>query len=264
MTSEWISGIPVHTSKLVPPGMAYMFRPGDIYRWKIDAGEMRPRRPEVAPVHPLHHRPARAHPTAYQITNGCGFRSPRGLHAGDEGTTQSPDILDEHDMIYLAIDPGKATGVATLAYFKNGEPKFNSFILELKRYEVEDYVRHVAERYGMKLTIIIESWEVRKDTHMKSPQPDARYIIGAVEYIARMYGCGYVEQTAGQMKSFASSKLRRMGWYKPGEGHDNDAAGHLMTFLSTDKSPAGDWMRTELARVLFVHTDTNDDGEPLS
>lgn len=155
-------------------------------------------------------------------------------------------------MIYLAVDPGKATGVAWFT----SELSFRSYIMDVPRYEVEHFVDMAVTKYAPDITVIIESWEVRKNTAELSSQLDPRYIIGAVEYICRKTAVPYHEQTAGQMKSFAhrkrndSHKVTALGWYKPGEGHDNDAASHLVTFLATDRSPTGDWMRQRLSEVL--------------
>lgn len=149
-------------------------------------------------------------------------------------------------MIYLAIDPGKATGLAVLEY-----PRFSSRILESPRLEQTDFIHRFAEKHRADLTVIIERWDVRKDTFGKSNQDDPRYIIGAVEWIAHHYGVPYFEQTAGQMKSFCNhpreyAKQRTLGWHKPGPGHDNDAAGHLLTHLARKPGPAGEHVRQGL------------------
>ena len=35
-------------------------------------------------------------------------------------------------------------------------------------------------------------------------------------------------------------KLRRLGWYKPGKGHANDAARHLLLWFAKHRTPEGD------------------------
>ncbi len=156
-------------------------------------------------------------------------------------------------MIYLSIDPGKATGIATLE-LGDGEPRFTSYILEGPRLhqirEIETLIN-----FNPVEVCIQERFDIRPDTHKKTNQEDARYIIGAVEWICFAADVPYIEQTPAQMKRFANkprefAKVRALGWHKTGEGHDNDAAGHLITFLSTDKSPAGDWLRARLIEVL--------------
>ncbi len=160
--------------------------------------------------------------------------------------------------IYLSIDPGKATGIAWLTGEGGGPYIFKSTIMDGPRYNVESFVAGMCHKYTgqNELVVIIESWEVRKNTHLLSAQEDPRYILGAVEYLCGEWEIPYHEQSAGLMKSFSNRpveyhKVRRLGWHKPGDGHDNDAAGHLVTFLAKDKSPAGDWMRARLEEVLF-------------
>ncbi len=158
-------------------------------------------------------------------------------------------------MIYLAIDPGLATGLAWLVGEGGGPYKFTSDIIDTgDRFDVEEFVAQTLAIYN-DITVIIESWEVRKNTFTLSNQEDPRYILGAVEYLCRSHNVTYHEQTAGQMKAFANRpvefhKVRRLGWHKSGPGHDNDAAGHLITYLVNDRSKAGDWMRNTLAAVL--------------
>lgn len=155
-------------------------------------------------------------------------------------------------MIYLAVDPGGTTGLAWLVAPDDAD----AYVFESRsmddRFGTECFVHWACEMWVGELTVIAEKFEIRKNTHMLSNQEDARYILGAIEYICKTYGVPYHEQTAGQMKSFIHrpkphDKVKQLGWYVPGPDHPNDAAGHLITYLALAPGQAGQWMREQLA-----------------
>lgn len=146
-------------------------------------------------------------------------------------------------MIYLAIDPGLTTGWATYndrtGEFASGEVRGRQEFYEWMKpwgMEVCD------EPWPLLLShVIIERWDVRKDTFGKSAQEDARYIIGAVEWWATRLSprVTYHEQRPGEAKSFSTNdKLKALGWYTGGEGHGDDAARHLLVYLAKQRVPA--------------------------
>ena len=154
-------------------------------------------------------------------------------------------------MIWLAIDPGLTTGWAsyrTYAPALDGTPIPGEFASGEVRGRHEFY--QWMEEWGMELHpaaaytaspdhIIIERWDVRKDTFGKSAQEDARYIIGAVEWWATRldHRITYHEQRPAEAKRFATNdKLKKLGWYTGGEGHGDDAARHLLVALVKDKN----------------------------
>jgi len=151
-------------------------------------------------------------------------------------------------VIYLAIDPGLTTGWAT---YRTWTDEFNVRHREFLSGEVRGRQEFYdwMEVWGMEMHpaaaytaspdhIIIERWDVRKDTFGKSAQEDARYIIGAVEWWATRLSprVTYHEQRPGEAKSFSTNdKLRKLGWYKGGEGHGDDAARHLLVYLAKQR-----------------------------
>ena len=136
-------------------------------------------------------------------------------------------MYDVGEMV-LAIDPGTTTGVA----WRDGSGCFGS--LEIRgRYEFEEWVA-LALLDPVPVTVVIERWDVRRDTRSKSNQDDPRYIIGYVDGICNALAhVTYVEQTPAVAKSFATDdKLRALGWFRGGEGHADDAARHLLVRLA--------------------------------
>lgn len=141
---------------------------------------------------------------------------------------------------YLAIDPGLTTGWAVyndhLKHFDSGECRGrDTFYRWMGRwgmaldYDVNGWPDHV----------VIERWDVRKDTFGKSAQEDARYIIGAVEWWTwQRDDITYAEQRPAEAKKFSTNdKLRKLGWYTGGEGHGDDAARHLLVYLAKLRVP---------------------------
>ena len=144
-------------------------------------------------------------------------------------------------MIYVALDPGTTTGVA---FYDTGLQEFGA--LEIHgRHELYDYL---GDEWGLGIgwvkgapypdVVIIERWDVRRNTHQLSNQDDPRYIIGAVEAVCYLQQVTYREQTPAEAKSFGTNdKLRALGWYEGGEGHADDAARHLLVALVKDRVP---------------------------
>jgi hypothetical protein len=104
----------------------------------------------------------------------------------------------------IAVDPGKTTGWARLnSYdsFDSGEQPLHSTI----------YFIH--------------------ETLKKSRQTWSTEGIGALRYLTKVFDAEFVLQTPAAAKSFSTNdKLKKIGWYKPGKGHANDAARHLLLY----------------------------------
>ena len=138
----------------------------------------------------------------------------------------------------MAIDPGKATGVALWRPTKG----FRSYIWEEGLMGFAHEFGQFIYNYGVD-TIVIEKFTIGNQTKGKTAQYDALYINGLVLGVPDLMWTDIpyyrvIQQTASQAKSFApDSKLKTLEWYKPGAGHDNDAARHLLTFMA--KLPAG-------------------------
>lgn len=120
----------------------------------------------------------------------------------------------------LAVDPGGTTG---WAYWKDGE--FTSgeesdwlYWLCEGGSPFEDIVHH----------LVIEKYTITAKTAKLSQQTDALRCTGALECHAWAFTQVHW-QTPAEAKSFSTDfKLKRIGWYRPGKGHANDAARHLL------------------------------------
>lgn len=131
----------------------------------------------------------------------------------------------------IAVDPGLTTGWAVLypdGEFRSGETKgpyaFLKTVYGLLRDRAFDW------------HLVVEKYTITPETIKKSRQTDALEIIGALKFFAAYYDAGWSMQMPSEAKAFASDgKLRRIGWFRQGLGHANDASRHLMCYAVRNK-----------------------------
>lgn len=133
-------------------------------------------------------------------------------------------------MDYIAIDPGKVTGIAV----REEGVEFASSEIPT-RAQVYAWLFSLPP-VGVPTTLIVERYDITAQTHKLSAQKDALYLIGAVEMTAQRIGARFY-LSPRSAKAFATdAKLRHLGWYKPSPGgHQNDAARHLLTYLAQEE-----------------------------
>lgn len=126
-------------------------------------------------------------------------------------------------MNILAVDPGKATGIARMW---NGE--FKSTILPW--YEAMQLIERDGKLYDL---VVCEDYRISKQTLTKGA--DAHWAMGAIgiiTYVGMREGFETIKQSPADAKSFSTDKkLKQLEWCTPGPGHDNDAARHLLLAL---------------------------------
>jgi hypothetical protein len=128
--------------------------------------------------------------------------------------------------LFVGIDPGKASGFAsydsdTGVFFSN---EYATTVLYRK---LERMVW--AE---MKPEFIIERFDINAGTVKKTAQPEAAGVIAVLEYLC-IVGHANMYRSSRTRKGYATNrKLKALGWFKGGEGHSDDAARHLLAFLS--------------------------------
>lgn len=135
------------------------------------------------------------------------------------------------DPVVCALDPGLHTGVAL--YRHGGLPgmveHFSSGEIE-GRFEFYDTFDEIVAM-GVPLIVVCESFTITGATAQKSPQPDALYIIGAVERQCHKLGLPFHLQPPSAKAFAPDNKLHAVSWFAPGKGHANDAARHALKFI---------------------------------
>lgn len=127
----------------------------------------------------------------------------------------------------LACDPGKATGLAGLY-----DGDFWSCILPWF-----DAMKVIEEHAPFADLMVVEDYRISKNTLTKTA--DSHWPmggIGIVTYFAEKHSVQAIKYSPSEAKSFSTDKkLKKLGWYKTGAGHDNDAARHLLLALVNAK-----------------------------
>ena len=153
----------------------------------------------------------------------------------------------------LAIDPGKATGVAIWRTYRQ-ESQHESFQLDGGFDGVSSFLAYgdggpawIAPDYDEGESsvyrydaVVCESFSVRSNTHKMDQGAfmDVWSNIGALRYAAYLAGVPFHLQTPAEAKSFATNdKLKKLGWFTGGAGHADDASRHLLTFLVKQRDP---------------------------
>lgn len=132
----------------------------------------------------------------------------------------------------LALDPGKTTGWA-------------QFILDGQSYQCGQttftetcaMIEEQTGGWGDRLLLVSESFIINMATVKNTQAPWSLELIGVARYFA-MTRChrDLALQMPSSAKGFASDdRLRKLGWYVPGQGHAMDAARHLILALATRK-----------------------------
>jgi hypothetical protein len=134
----------------------------------------------------------------------------------------------------LAFDPGLATGVA---YYSPNLDDFHSDEIPGGLLGTVDWFEDFFY-FNYPSVVIVEKFTIMDSTAKKTRQYDAIYANGYLEARCHTLEVPFVRHTVSNVKTFATNdKLKRLGWYKGGAGHADDAARHLLFYLA--KRPEG-------------------------
>ena len=133
----------------------------------------------------------------------------------------------------IAFDPGKATGFTTYS------PEFDSFASsELKdRHQFCEWMRANLNKNHFDV-VVAEKFTISRRTITTKIDYSALNILGWVEHECYDRNISFIFQTPAQIKSTntiaTDENLKKIGWYTPTKGgHANDAARHMLVYLST-------------------------------
>lgn len=137
------------------------------------------------------------------------------------------------------LDPGKITG---LAWYDIDADRFGS--AQYDESELLDVLDALISAHPG----IAVGWEMYLQTPRS--QGDASYSLGEIAKVRRLCATRFVTMLKPQPSSTRNLQstvvfLRRLGWYRPGLGHANDAACHLFRHLIR-RHPIPEKIRTRL------------------
>jgi hypothetical protein len=127
-------------------------------------------------------------------------------------------------VIIFGVDPGKTTGIAWLEF------PFNDHVPEATQREAMSAVALIERRLtalnGAEIVVACESFVPRPG--VRTWQPDALYVIGALMYVCAKHGIEFILQSPADAKQFSTNeKLDRLNW-RVHRDHADDAERHLL------------------------------------
>ena len=170
------------------------------------------------------------------------------------------DIHYDRKYVILGIDPGEMTGVFGSIYTElNGNTVTINRGYQHSRDEVmerlHNYITGWAEQWGAGYVhVAVERYIITKRTASLSQQPAAMEITGAVKGFAELAGVEVKQYLKANLKYANDDMLRRMGWFKKGHRHANDAARQASALLKEVDYPR--WC--ELVKGGTLDTTTNE------
>lgn len=137
----------------------------------------------------------------------------------------------------LAIDPGKATGMALFSHQAGAEPVME-WSRELEQHEVAEAVREVLRNPDMEptLDVVCERFVINAQTVRNSQAPYSLEVIGIVKQCLHDSGRKmddiYFQAPANAMSMFTNPSLKKLEyWHRGGAGHALDAIRHALLRL---------------------------------
>lgn len=138
----------------------------------------------------------------------------------------------------LAVDPGKATGIAVIEWSNGEEPKI-VLTTEAQPHEMAQYVRNCissCSESGASLIVVCERFVINAQTVRNSQAPYSLEQIGVLKQCLRDAEIdeeSIIWQSPADAKAmFPNEALKKVGyWHKGGEGHALDALRHSLLCL---------------------------------
>lgn len=136
----------------------------------------------------------------------------------------------------LAVDPGKATGVALLKFDESMQNPELVSSSEVQPEEFAPFIRGILSG-TTDVVIVCERFTINAQTVKNSQAPFSLEQIGVLKQIMRDFSIdenSIVWQTPADAKSmFPNPALKKVGtWHKGGEGHANDAIRHGLLYMA--------------------------------
>jgi hypothetical protein len=135
--------------------------------------------------------------------------------------------------LILAVDPGKATGLALFEHETGGEPVL-MWSMEVQQHEYAGPIRatlELAAASELPLEIVCERFTINVQTAKNSQAPYSLEQIGILKQclmdVGRQTDDIYFQAPADAKAVFPNEKLKKLGyWHRGGEGHALDAIRH--------------------------------------
>jgi len=132
----------------------------------------------------------------------------------------------------VSVDPGVTTGVSFISYDDDSVQLEEAFQIGNGRRGFIDFLYREIKNPSMDVeTFVCEDFILRPGVHGANIEP--AFIIGAMEGILENYKVNM--QEAGLKKLVNDERLKKMGMFKTGWPHANDATRHGIIYLRNKK-----------------------------
>ena len=135
-------------------------------------------------------------------------------------------------MIVLAVDPGKATGIAVFSWEPDEDPTL-LYSLEVQPEEFADEIETALQYMNQfeDFYVACESFTINAQTAKNSQAPWSLENIGVLKHLCRRAGYDpsniAFQPPVNAKNMFPNPALKTLGtWHRGGEGHANDAIRH--------------------------------------
>jgi len=141
----------------------------------------------------------------------------------------------------LAVDPGKATGMALFTKQPNEEPVL-VWSIEVQQHEYAQPIRQTLAQYP-DAEVVCERFTINAQTVKNSQAPFSLEQIGILKQclldVGRSADDVYFQSPADAKAMFPNPALKKLDyWHKGGEGHAMDAIRHgMLRFVKTGWKP---------------------------
>ena len=145
----------------------------------------------------------------------------------------------------LAVDPGKASGIALFSYSLGDEP----VMIESGEYDMRSYGTPIvnaitaAATLGVPIDVVCERFIINAQTVRNSQAPFSLEQIGILKYIMHVNGLDpddvIFQSPSDAKRMFPNEALKKLEyWHRGGEGHALDAVRHgLLRLVKTGWKP---------------------------
>ena len=149
--------------------------------------------------------------------------------------------------LVLAVDPGKASGIALFSFVEGGEPE----LLWSGEYQQDEYALPIrkalgdAMMRGVPIEIACERFTINAQTVKNSQAPYSLEQIGILKQCVMDLGMKaddiFLQSPADAKALFPNPALKKLGyWHRGGEGHALDAIRHgLLRLVKSGWRPVG-------------------------
>jgi hypothetical protein len=128
------------------------------------------------------------------------------------------------------LDPGGTTGIATWTPDPGTETGSGEFRSRQEDFRSTGNYLNMLMRDNPGTMLGYEQYNITPGRYVKH-DGSSLMVIGMARWLALVHGAVMLPSQPPSARKLGMQHLKTLGWYRPGLGHANDAAGHLLVWL---------------------------------